>query len=68
MFRVVRNVGAFAQSQPMNKWQSWGLNPALSDTKATGLSFPGPGRPQFLAAVKWVNNGSYLRSVRYISL
>lgn len=48
MLRVVRNVGAFAQSQPINKWQSWRLNPALSDTKATGLSFPGLAGLSFL--------------------
>lgn len=51
MLRVVRNVGAFAQSQPVSKSQSWGLSPAVCDTKAGGSELPWSGAQAWWTSV-----------------
>lgn len=40
LLRIVRNVRALAQGQPVHKWQSWSLNPVLSDIKASSIGAP----------------------------
>lgn len=40
LLRIVRNVRVLAQAQPVHKWQSWSLNPALFDTEASSVRAP----------------------------